>query len=210
MNVAISIVGWFTGACLSAELLGYGLHRLLHSGIIPALSRNHMKHHLVLYGPLREQRSAAYHDATDESIALGNIGCEWLVPAAFLIASTLVLFRLFHVRWMFQLIYFAATLGWSFLMFSWLHDIMHVEGVWLTRNRWLKRWFLSARNLHDVHHLALNNRGLMDKNFGIGFFFVDRIFGTLAPQAPQFNHDGYSAALQRFRPLFEHCKSGDI
>jgi putative SOS response-associated peptidase YedK len=33
--------------------------------------------------------------------------------------------------------------------------------------------------MHDIHHHALNNDGLMDKNFGIGFFAFDRLFGTL-------------------------------
>ena len=88
-------------------------------------------------------------------------------------------------------------------MFSWLHDIMHVEGCWLARNRWVNRWFISARNLHDIHHQALNDCGLMDKNFGIGFFVLDRIFGTLALQAPRFNHEGYCVAVERFKLLFK-------
>jgi hypothetical protein len=164
---------WIMASCISAELLGYGLHRLLHSGIIPALSRNHMKHHLVLYGPLQEQRSGTYQDATGESVSLGNIGLEWLGPSALLIVAMLAAFWFFHVRWFYQLIYFATTLAWSFLIFSWLHDVMHVEGIWLARNRWLGPWFLSARNLHDIHHHAINDRGLMNKNFGIGSFILD-------------------------------------
>src|SRR5258708_31442406 len=78
------IATWVSGSCVSTELLGYWLHRLLHSGAIGFLSRNHMKHHLVLYGPLPAQRSNEYRDATDHSFSLGNVGLEWLIPAALL------------------------------------------------------------------------------------------------------------------------------
>jgi hypothetical protein len=64
-------------------LLGYLLHRLLHSGRIGFLSRSHMKHHLALYGPLQPQRpGTAYHDATTGDVAIGNVGLEWLLPGA--------------------------------------------------------------------------------------------------------------------------------
>ena len=62
---------------------------------------------------------------------------------------------------------------------SYLHDVMHIDGFWLENNRWFKSWFLSARKLHDIHHQVINNRGLMHTNFGIGFFFFDRLFCTL-------------------------------
>jgi len=199
MTTILQSLIWIVGSLISAELLGYGLHRLLHSGAIGFLSRNHMKHHLVLYGPLQEQQSSGYHDATDGSIALGNIGVEWLLPAGVLIGSALGCFYILHVRPLHQLIFFGVTLGWSFLMFSYLHDLMHIDGIWLASNRCLKRWFLSARKLHDIHHQVVNDEGLMNKNFGIGFFFFDRIFGTLAAEATGFNVMGYRAAQERFR-----------
>ena len=116
-SVAI-LATWATASCISAELLGYWLHRLLHSGAIGFLSRNHMKHHLVMYGPLQEQRSKKYRDATEGKVSLGNIGGEWLVPASLLIVCAMGLFHLFKVRWLYQLIYFSTPLGWSFLMFT--------------------------------------------------------------------------------------------
>src|SRR5260370_35759227 len=82
-NMAI-FTTWVVASCISPELLGYGLHRLVHSGAIGLLSRNHMKHHLVLYGPLQAQRWNEYRHATDHSFSLRNGGVEWLVPAAFL------------------------------------------------------------------------------------------------------------------------------
>jgi hypothetical protein len=74
MKAIASIVVWIASSCFSAELLGYGLHRLLHSGLIGFLSREHMKHHMVLYGPLQPQRFEKYRDATSGDLSLGNIG----------------------------------------------------------------------------------------------------------------------------------------
>ena len=48
-----------------AEFFGYLLHRLMHTGLIPWMSVSHMKHHMLLYGPLQKQRpSEKYLDAT--------------------------------------------------------------------------------------------------------------------------------------------------
>ena len=74
MCVALSIV--------AAEFLGYLLHRLMHSGWIAWLSSSHMKHHMILYGPLQKQRpSEQYLDATTGQVAIGNIGLEWIIPS---------------------------------------------------------------------------------------------------------------------------------
>lgn len=54
---------------------------------------------------------------------------------------------------------------------------------------------------HDIHHWTLNDEGFMDKNFGIAFYFFDRVFGTLADDWPVFNRRGYDRALQRFGDL---------
>jgi sterol desaturase/sphingolipid hydroxylase (fatty acid hydroxylase superfamily) len=84
-------------------------------------------------------------------------------------------------------------------MFSYLHDRLHVKNFWMERNPVLKPWFRGARRLHDIHHRVLNDRGLMDKNFGIGFFLFDRLFGTFSPEQPPFNHRGYEVAKKKFK-----------
>jgi sterol desaturase/sphingolipid hydroxylase (fatty acid hydroxylase superfamily) len=160
-----------------------------------------MKHHLVLYGPLQPQRSSGYRDATNDSISLGNVGAEWLIPAALLIALALAVFFVFHVRLLYQLIYFSVTLIWSFLMFSWLHDVQHIEGFWMEKNRVLRGWFVGARRRHELHHCSIADDGLMNKNFGIGFFLFDRLFGTFSETATPFNHNGYQAARERFKAM---------
>jgi sterol desaturase/sphingolipid hydroxylase (fatty acid hydroxylase superfamily) len=53
----------------------------------------------------------------------------------------------------------------------------------------------------------VNDKGLMDKNFGIAFYLFDRLFGTLADDWPAFNRRGYASALERFGTLVESAPS---
>ena len=199
MTRTFAILAWAATAVFTAELLGYLLHRLLHSGWIRFLSMNHMKHHLLLYGPLQKQRPGSeYFDATTGQIAIGNVGLEWIVPAGVLLLAFGGLFWLFGVSLGYQVLFFGIVLAWSFWVFSYLHDRMHIQGFWMERAPVLKHWFRWARNLHDIHHRALSDNGLMDKNFGIGFAFFDWLFGTMASVQPPLNHSGLEAAKEKF------------
>jgi sterol desaturase/sphingolipid hydroxylase (fatty acid hydroxylase superfamily) len=201
MCVALSIV--------AAEFLGYLLHRLMHSGWIAWLSSSHMKHHMILYGPLQKQRpSEQYLDATTGQVAIGNIGLEWIIPSVVILAVAETALRFFHVSALDQVVSITTILAWSFFMFSYLHDRMHIKNFWMERSPVINRWFLRARRLHDIHHHALNDGGLMDKNFGIGFFGFDRLFGTLNYDLGGLNHRGYAAAKKRFRKLYERADMG--
>lgn len=204
MKSAISAFAWICLSITVSELLGYLLHRLMHSGKIGFVSRSHMKHHLLLYGPLEPQRPGSeYKDATGGEVAIGNVGPEWLVPGAAILGMAILLMSLLRVRFVHQAIFVTVALVWSFLMFSYLHDCMHIADFWMERNRWLKTWFLSARQAHDIHHWSLNKRGFMDKNFGIGFFVFDHCFGTFTTSWPHFNQQGYEAAKRRFGDLLK-------
>ncbi len=199
MTKAIAVASWAVSAVLASELLGYLLHRLLHSGWMGFLSMNHMKHHLLLYGPLQKQRPGeGYVDATTGEIAIGNIGLEWIIPAGILLVTLGGLFWFLRISPAYQILFFGIVLGWSFWVFSYLHDRMHIKGFWMERVPVVKAWFRWARNLHDIHHRVLNDQGLMDKNFGIGFAFFDWLFGTMASVQPPFNHAGLAAAERRF------------
>ena len=199
MADAIAIPACLLAAILFSELSGYLLHRLLHSGWIPFLSANHMRHHLVLYGPQQKQRpSQKYVDATTGRAALGNIGLEWILPSGILLAFMGGVFWFLSIRAIYQFVFFGTVLAWTVWVFSYLHDRMHIKDFWMERSPLLKHWFCWARRLHDIHHRVLNDRGLMDKNFGIGFAFFDWLFGTLQPIQPPFNHVGFEMAKQRF------------
>ena len=179
-----------------AELFGYALHRLMHSGRVQFISRAHMIHHLQLYGPDQAMRAAAYKDATDGRAALGNIGVEWLAPSGTILAICwLVLWRT-GVAWPYQVLALATLIGWPLFMFSYLHDRMHLEKFWMARTPLVKIWFRRARRLHDLHHRSLSDEGRMNCNFGIGFFFFDALFGTLAKRHRPMNWHGYRVAMR--------------
>jgi Fatty acid hydroxylase superfamily len=208
MKTILSVFAWLGISGITSEMFGYLLHRLMHSGRIRILSQNHMKHHLLLYGPLDPQRPGSdYKDATVEAASVGNIGLEWVVPATVILGAATLVLNLLRVSFLYQLVFIAGTLGWSFFLFSYLHDRMHITGFWMENNKWLQTWFLSARRAHDIHHWALNRDGLMDRNFGIAFFGFDRICGTYTQERPEFNHEGYEAARKRFSELVSASQS---
>jgi sterol desaturase/sphingolipid hydroxylase (fatty acid hydroxylase superfamily) len=206
MTKALALAAWALSAVVASELIGYLLHRLLHSGWIEFLSMNHMKHHLLLYGPLQKQRPGEHYlDSTIGEIAIGNIGLEWIIPAAILLIALGGLFWFVGISGAYQILFFGIVLAWSFWVFSYLHDRMHIQGFWMERVPIVKHWFRWARNLHDIHHRVLNDRGLMNKNFGIGFAFFDWLFGTMATVQPPLNHAGLAAARQRFDFVYSRC-----
>jgi sterol desaturase/sphingolipid hydroxylase (fatty acid hydroxylase superfamily) len=67
----------------------------------------------------------------------------------------------------------------------------------------LDKWFRSIRRLHDIHHRQISDDGRMSTNFGICFFFMDRIFGTLSPAHRPFNAKGYAVAEKRYAHLID-------
>src|SRR5258706_14159959 len=111
-------------ACLLAEFFGYWLHRLLHSDKIPLLSRGHLIHHFLIYGPGQPMGLEKYHDATDHRFSVGNIGLEWLVPSAIILAVGWAAVRLGHLFPLYQIISLATLVGWPIFMFSYLHARM--------------------------------------------------------------------------------------
>lgn len=182
---------------LLAELFGYALHRLMHSGRLRALSRAHMIHHLALYGPRQPMRTTEYKDATYGRTSIGNVGLEWLIPSALILAASWSAMWLLGVPFGYRCLAFVTLVAWPAFMFSYLHDRMHIQGFWMERAPLLNSWFRAARRLHDIHHRSIDESGRMDKNFGIGFYFLDRIFRTLAKRHCPFNWHGYHEAVRR-------------
>jgi sterol desaturase/sphingolipid hydroxylase (fatty acid hydroxylase superfamily) len=184
--------------CLLAEFFGYWLHRLLHSDKIPFLSRGHLIHHFLIYGPGQPMRLDEYQDATDNRFSVGNVGVEWLVPSAMTLATLWGAMRLVHPPALYETIAFVTLVAWPLFMFSYLHDRMHLSDFWMARNPLLRFWFRAARRLHDIHHHAVDDNGRMDTNFGIGFFLFDRIFRSIARRHRPFNRAGFEAARLRY------------
>jgi sterol desaturase/sphingolipid hydroxylase (fatty acid hydroxylase superfamily) len=143
-------------------------------------------------------RANEYHDSTDDRISLGNVGIEWLAPSAIILMTCWGMMALIGVPPIYKILALCTLLAWPVLMFSYLHDRMHIENFWMTGVPGLRTWFLKARRLHDIHHKSLDNNGFMVTNFGIAFYFFDRFFGTMSKRHRPFNWRGYKAAIERY------------
>ncbi len=193
-------------SCLLAEFFGYWLHRLLHSDKLPFLSRGHLIHHFLIYGPGQPMRHDHYHDATDNRFSVGNVGLEWLAPSAIILAVLWALMMVLQIRPPYQAIALVTLIVWPAFMFSYLHDRMHLSEFWMARNPLLHTWFRAARRLHDIHHHAVDGKGRMDANFGIGFFLFDWVFRTMATHHRPFNKVGFDSARQRYGLIEQNGK----
>jgi sterol desaturase/sphingolipid hydroxylase (fatty acid hydroxylase superfamily) len=198
VSKTLGVIFTLIASCLLAEFFGYWLHRLLHSDRIGFLSRGHLIHHFLIYGPGQPMRHAEYHDATDSRLSVGNVGLEWLVPSAILLALLWIVMRFAHVAALYQAVAFVTLVAWPSFMFSYLHDRLHLSDFWMIRNPIFRGWFLHARRLHDIHHHSIDDRGHMDANFGIGLFWFDRLFLTIRSRHRTFNRTGFEVARDRY------------
>lgn len=203
---------WIAAAVIAAwvytELVGYWLHRLLHSEKIPYLSRNHMIHHLVLYAPDKPQRPCeTYLVSTHGRAAILGIGMEWMGPVGLIMVATVAGLTALGVPAGYQVLFLASSSLWGWFMFGYVHDRMHLKGFWLAEHRWLSPWFKAARRLHDIHHITLTDDGREATNFGICFFFFDRVFGTFQSAHRRFNRAGYEAAKRRYSFIYAAASS---
>src|SRR5260221_7434388 len=64
----VGVVATLVDSIVVAEFAGYWLHRLLHSDKFPTLSRGHLVHHFLTYGPRQPMRAGEYHDVTDDRL----------------------------------------------------------------------------------------------------------------------------------------------
>lgn len=203
------IVLSFASACFFAEFVGFWLHILMHSNKIEFLSRNHMIHHLVLYAPNKPQRHAGpYLLSTYGRANVLGLGMEWLLPVGILLAVVLSFFRVMGITLVNQAVFTVAALAWGCLMFWYMHDAMHLKDFWMETSRFWRHWFMEARRRHDIHHMDLVDDGRMTRNFGICFFFFDRVFGTLADEHRRFNPKGLNQAMKRYAYIFSTPSSG--
>src|SRR5260370_19517403 len=123
----VGIVATVRDSVVVAEFAGYWLHRLLHSDTFPSLSRGHLTHHFLIYGPRQPMRAGEYRDATDNRLSVGNVGIEWLGPSAIILLSCWGVMALLGVPPVYQVLALCMLLGLPILMFSYLHHRMHTE-----------------------------------------------------------------------------------
>lgn len=183
------------------EFVGYWLHILLHSEKLPWLSRNHMIHHLKDYGPHKKMHRDHYVNSGEGRANILGTGLEWMIPVVLITATTLFTLSLFGVSLVYQAIFTGTAMVWGHFLFGTMHSAMHLNNFWMTKVPGLRGWYREVRKLHDFHHLQISEDGRMLTNYGICFFWFDRLFGSYSPKAKSFNHEGYEAALYRYSSL---------
>jgi sterol desaturase/sphingolipid hydroxylase (fatty acid hydroxylase superfamily) len=152
MGIALALlIGFF-----AFEAAGYVLHRLLHSRWTGSLNRAHMAHHLVKYPP-RDFLSPSYRRTGSDSTLL-----RFVIAG---VAVALLVALLFPLALSLPLLAELALIGG---VNAYVHDSLHVDGHWLERYPWYRKW----RQTHFVHHVD------MTKNFGIVSFWADWVAGT--------------------------------
>lgn len=203
----VGVTGIFITIVLSLvipEFVCHFFHRLLHNNKVRWLSQNHMIHHLKIYGPKSDLRSPQYKEAIEGRLSFAGIGAEWVLPlAAIYISAQAMVWWFLHIPIVYLILFTALSLLYASLLFNHMHANMHIEGHWLEKNKFTRNWFLRLRKMHDIHHQFLDNEGRMNSNYGICFFYCDRIFGTKQDELGKFNEKGYRAALRRYAYLFK-------
>jgi len=203
LNIIITIAV----ALLTAELIGYFLHALMHSNKIEFLSKSHMIHHLVIYGPKQPFRTEKYQTSLiDGRPGIDGIGLEWLLPIAIIITTMSLILWLLRIPLELSLIFIGTGLVWEFIMFNYMHDSMHLEHFWMNKNRLLGKWYKGAQLKHEIHHLEIDDQGRMCSNYGICFFFFDRLFGSYVNKFNEFNEAGFEKAKTRYAYIYKLLK----
>lgn len=193
-----------TCSVIYTELVGYVMHILLHSEKLPSLSKAHMLHHLRDYGPKKPlHREGAYINSAEGRTNFLGLGMEWFVPSVIVVGGTLAGLWALGVPWPLQILFTGVGILWGWFLFGHMHSAMHYTQFWMMKVPGLKQWYLSIRRLHDYHHLQISDDGRMLKNYGICFFWFDRLLGTYSPKGQRFNQEGYQAALVRYKNLLE-------
>ncbi|MFI5360921.1 MAG: sterol desaturase family protein [Elusimicrobiota bacterium] len=200
--MALSLILTVAAACIFAELVGYWLHVLLHNEKIPFLSRNHMIHHLVVYARNTKVRPLRVGDASEDPAELLFMGLEWLFPIGAILPLALIVLRIAGLSVVLQAAFVATSLLWGLLMFNYMHDALHEKSFWMERSSFWRNRFRCAQRRHDIHHMDIDAAGRLTRNYGIFFFFFDRLFGTFADRRRSERHDGLKTAFKRYAVLF--------
>ncbi len=155
------------------EFAGYWWHRLgEHGGKLGrAVVAKHYKHHEKDYPVTR------YNPSEKKYRKAGS--WSWYVLGALIIAALFVsLPRPYN--------YVAIVSGILYAKFvmSLLHGKFHV------RTQFEKsKWFRTRRHLHEIHHWG-------PYNYGISFYFVDRLFGTYRTDFPEAKERNFPKSWQ--------------
>lgn len=149
----------------ATTLFGHVVHWSLHQGWTGSVHQSHMTHHNKLYPP-SDYLSKIYRQAGKDSTPK-----FFLISAIPLILTPIVLWLIgwLPLSLMITALFVEALMGF---LHNYLHDAFHIEKHWLYGVPFLGVIFGKWVSIHYLHHVD------MGKNYGIFFFFYDRLFGT--------------------------------
>jgi sterol desaturase/sphingolipid hydroxylase (fatty acid hydroxylase superfamily) len=148
------------------EVVGYLWHRFVqHRGLLgEALRQRHFVHHQHEYPAENLRPNRQYQDAKDWS---------WHILALMTFCLLGLLAWLDFLPFRFMLVLSVGGVVYARYVVGVFHDACHVPQHWLHRFRWFQRLMY----LHDLHHWT-------PCNYGIVFFWMDRLFGTYCENQP--------------------------
>jgi sterol desaturase/sphingolipid hydroxylase (fatty acid hydroxylase superfamily) len=153
----------FLGGIFLVEFVGYFWHRWVeHKEVLgKSISFRHYKHHEVQY-PVNNLRTNGPYESADS--------WTWYTVG---IVTTIIAF-IFLPLWC--ALTFTST-AWIYAHFivATMHSAFHLTGG--THFLWKFKWFQKLVKLHDIHHYD-------NCNYGICFFFMDKLFGTYREDFP--------------------------
>lgn len=160
--ITLQILCFAVAGPLVIEVAGYLWHRFVeHNGVFGETIRaRHVVHHEKDY-PVANLRPKRQKYRTAKS-------WSWYVLALILMLAAYLLFPL---RYSLPMI--AGGLIYAKFVVSYFHKSFHKHHIWLQRYAWHHKLV----KLHDIHHYA-------PVNYGINFFFMDRLFGTYRETKP--------------------------
>jgi sterol desaturase/sphingolipid hydroxylase (fatty acid hydroxylase superfamily) len=192
------------GGCVAAELVGYIVHTILHSDKIHWLARAHMIHHLRIYGPGTNQRPTdGYMNSVQDRTSVGSIGIEWVGPLFIAVGALIGTMFWIGIPILYQAIVVGTAISWGFILFGYMHDVLHRKDFWMSRNWLFRDWYKALCRLHDIHHHDVTKTGLMNKNYGICFFVFDWLAGTYQPQLNKVNQENVATANKRYDFVYD-------
>jgi sterol desaturase/sphingolipid hydroxylase (fatty acid hydroxylase superfamily) len=167
---------WFVSAILAGpvvvEVTGYFWHRWAeHNAVFGKhIQSYHIRHHEHDY-PVEKLRPAGQNKYRSAR------SWGWYVLTVFLVLSTFLL-----VPRPYNFVMILSGLVYAKLVISYMHTRFHVRQHWLVRTKFFQR----IQKLHDIHHYG-------PYNYGILFYFMDRIFGTYRSTFPKAKQNNFSS-----------------
>lgn len=166
--ILIAVALFFVAGPLLVEIIGYVWHRFgEHEGKLgKRAQKEHYVHHEEAYPAenLRPMPGDEYKN-----------GKEW----SWHILAWITLAILFLIMpWQYALPFALGAILYAWYVVSYFHKAFHLANHPFQKYAWFRRLV----KLHDIHHYGLYN-------YGIVFFFFDRMFGTLRTEFPAQKED---------------------